>query len=276
VTNSVGQTFDLTFVENSNAVTRRYQGVTTSATWHATSRLDVGGNYTLSHAYGNFDGETTNGGPAASTVLRYPEYKQEAWSFPTGDLAIDQRHRLRAWAIYQVPFLEGLSISALEDAASGVPYGAAGAIDARPFVTNPGYEVPQGAATTTYFFTNRDAFRSEAEYRTDLAANYVYRVRGGRGVQLFGQLQLLNVFNQFQLCGCGASVFANGGNVNSARIDQSVLTNSTTASLARFNPFTTTPIEGVNWQKGPNFGTALNRFAYTTPRTLRLSFGVRF
>ena len=27
---------------------------------------------------------------------------------------------------------------------------------------------------------------------------------------------------------------------------------------------------------GPKFGTALNRFAYTTPREMRVSFGVRF
>ena len=29
--------------------------------------------------------------------------------------------------------------------------------------------------------------------------------------QLFGQLQVLNLFNQFQLCGCGGTVFQNGG-----------------------------------------------------------------
>src|SRR5262249_42151489 len=276
VTNSAGQTLDVTFVENSNAVKRRYQGVTTSLTWRPTSRIDVGGNYTLSHAYGNFDGETSGSGPVTAQVLRYPEYKQESWSFPTGDVAIDQRHRVRVWGVYQLPWIEGLSLSAIEEAGSGVPYGAAGSIDARPFVTNPGYAVPQGAATQTYFFTNRDAFRTENEYRTDFAANYVYRIQGSRGGQLFGQLQVLNVFDQFQLCGCGASVFANGGNINQGRIDQTILTNSTTPSLARFNPFTTTPVEGVNWQKGPNFGTALNRFAYTTPRTLRLSFGIRF
>ena len=276
VTNSVGQTFDLTLVENSNAVKRRYQGLTASATWRPMSRVDVGGNYTLSHTYGNFDGENSGSGPVTATVLRYPEYKQESWSFPTGDLAIDQRHRMRAWVVYQLPFLEGLSASILQEAASGVPYGAAGSIDARPFVPDLGYAVPQGAATTTYFFTNRDAYRTEAEYRTDIAANYAYRIKGRTGAQLFGQLQVLNIFDGFQLCGCGASVFANGGNVNAARIDQSILTNSTTASLPRFNPFTTTPVEGVNWQKGPVFGTALNRFAYTTPRTLRLSFGIRF
>jgi hypothetical protein len=44
-----------------------------------------------------------------------------------------------------------------------------------------------------------------------------------------------------------------------------------------FNPFAgETPIEGVHWAKGPAFGHAVNRFAYTTPRTFRLTFGVRF
>jgi hypothetical protein len=32
----------------------------------------------------------------------------------------------------------------------------------------------------------------------------------------------------------------------------------------------------VNWDYGPNFGIAASRFAYTTPRTIRMSFGVRF
>ena len=88
---------------------------------------------------------------------------------------------------------------------------------------------------------------------------------------------LFNVFNTFDLCGCGgASVFVNGGNASLGTIGQAVLTNSTTASLARFNPFTTTPVQGVNWNYGPNFGTATNRTAYTSPRTFRLTFGVRF
>ena len=101
-------------------------------------------------------------------------------------------------------------------------------------------------------------------------------------MQLFGQLQVLNVFNQFQLCACGSTVFgtgsaANAGGVNLQRIDTTVLTPGTTASrFAAFNPFTTTPVRGVNWDYGPTFGTALNRFGYTTPRTIRMSFGVRF
>ena len=64
--------------------------------------------------------------------------------------------------------------------------------------------------------------------------------------------------------------------VDLTRIDTSVLTKSTTPTLVAFNPFTTTPTVGTNYQLGPNFGTALNRFAYTSPREFRVSFGVRF
>ena len=60
------------------------------------------------------------------------------------------------------------------------------------------------------------------------------------------------------------------------RINTAVLTPVSTATLQPFNPFTTTPVQGVNWNLGPNFGRAVNRFAYTTPQSMRLSFGVRF
>jgi len=46
-----------------------------------------------------------------------------------------------------------------------------------------------------------------------------------------------------------------------------------------FNPFTTQPVEGVNWRKGvgpPAFGAPTSRFAYQTPRTFQFSLGLRF
>ena len=45
---------------------------------------------------------------------------------------------------------------------------------------------------------------------------------------------------------------------------------------AAFNPFTDTPVEGMHWTLGPTFGEPSSRFAYQTPRTFRMSFGVRF
>jgi Carboxypeptidase regulatory-like domain/TonB dependent receptor len=279
VQDQFGKTYDLALVENTNDLERRYQGLTTQATYRFGALTDIGVTYTLSRAWGNVDGENVNSGPTTSSAFSYPEYHQASWDYPVGDLSIDQRQRARMWINYGVPKVHGLTLSALQAITSGVPYGAIGTVATQPYVTNPGYVNPPSptSAIGTYYFTARDAYRTEGERRTDFAANYVYQLKGTRNVQLFGQLQVINVFNQFQLCGCGGTVFQNGGAVTQTRIDQSVLNNSTTpASYAMFNPFTTQPVQGTNWALGPNFGTALNRFAYTTPRALRLSFGVRF
>ena len=68
---------------------------------------------------------------------------------------------------------------------------------------DPGYATPQGGDRETYYYTARDAFRTEASRRTDIAANYTYRVRH-RSLEAFVQAQLLNVFNVQDLCGCGS------------------------------------------------------------------------
>jgi outer membrane receptor protein involved in Fe transport len=277
VTDQFGKAYDLALVQNSNDLKRRYSGLTTVGTYRFRSTFDIGATYTLSRVWGNVDGENTGSGPITSSAFQYPEYKQAAWNYPEGDLSIDQRHRTRLWLNYGLPWMRGLTLSALQSITSGVPYGGVGRVDPRPYVINPGYLTPPTSTGTNYYFSARDAFRTAGERRTDFAANYVYRVKGARSLQLFGQLQVLNVFNQFQLCGCGGTIFQNGGTVAQTRIDQTVLTNATNAGdYSRFNPFTTTPVLGTNYAFGPKFGQALNRFAYTTPRELRISFGLRF
>jgi hypothetical protein len=155
---------------------------------------------------------------------------------------------------------------------------SAAGVNPQPYVTNPGYITPPDGSVTMYYFTSRDAFRTEGQKRTDVAASYVHKLKYGRNVELFGQLQVINLFNQYQLCACGAAtVFQDGGFINMTRIDQAVRTPVTNpATYQTFNPFTTAPTKGVNWDLGPNFGKALSRYAYTSPRTLRLTFGVRF
>jgi hypothetical protein len=251
----------------------------TQATYNVAGRLDLGANYTLSHAYGNLEGETALQGPSGASVLNYPEYKQMAWNAPDGDLQIDQRHRAHVWATYSVQ--GGLTLGLLQQLASGVPYGAVGQVNTRMFVTNPGYQTPPTAVD--YYFTARDAFHTAATYRTDLSVNYNYRIphTAGPNAELFFHGELLNLFNRFQLCGCGASVFSNGGATDLTTIGQTVAVNS----AAPFNPFQTQPVEGVNWARSPNqawpsaganLGTPLSAFAYTSPRIFRFSVGVRF
>jgi hypothetical protein len=51
---------------------------------------------------------------------------------------------------------------------------------------------------------------------------------------------------------------------------------SPTGRCLPFNPFTETPVEGVNYVKGPDFGKAVNALGYQQPRTFRVGLGLRF
>ncbi|HKY20161.1 MAG TPA: carboxypeptidase regulatory-like domain-containing protein [Vicinamibacterales bacterium] len=286
----LGTQYDLFVVENTNHVKRRYSGLTTQATLRVADGLDVGGNYTLSRTWGNFDGETSASGPSVAQVDAFPEYKDPSWNAPEGDLAVDQRHRARIWATYVSPMPVGagsLTFGLLQQVGSGVPYGAVGTgtlgVNAALSIPNPGYLVTQAPSGffVDYYYTARDAFRTETTYRTDLSVNYAYKIRASRSQpELFFHGEVLNIFRDFQLCGCGAPAFGNGGATDLTTIGQAVRTSRNTPALQPFNPFTTTPVRGVNWDvnttPGSVFGSALNHFAYTSPRIFRFSVGVRF
>lgn len=279
-----GNKHDLFLVENTNDVTRRYWGVSTQASYRIARGVDVGGNYTVSRLRGNFDGETGSG-PGVTQINAYPEYKQRAWNAPEGDLTADQRHRARVWGTYAAPVPSGsLTFGVLQQIGSGVPYGALGTMTtgitaAATGVTNPGYRTPLAPNNSAdYYFTARDAFRTETTYRTDLSVNYAFRLHAaGAQPDLFFHGEILNIFNQAALCGCGGTAFNNGGTTDLATIGQAIRTGRTPNSgLQTFNPFTVTPVKGTHWDVTPQFGTPLSHLAYTTPRLFRFSVGVRF
>jgi hypothetical protein len=122
-----------------------------------------------------------------------------------------------------------------------------------------------------------------------MAVSYNYGIgTGPRKIDLFFQAQIINVWGQEQLCGCGGTVFQNGGGVTQTRIDQTVRTSVSHPALYQsFNPFTGKPVQGVNWDYAPivnptgqlatsGFGVALN--GSRTPRRVSSAwgFGVRF
>jgi hypothetical protein len=265
VTDEVGQEFDLALVENTNLLSRQYTALSTQVNYRLGSRIDLGGNYTLSRLWGNVNGETIGSGPVTTSALSYPEYFDLGWFAPEGDLAPDQRHRLRMWGTVRLPIGErfgNVTLGALEQINSGTPYGALGSIRTGSYVSNPGYVEPPD--TVSYWFTDRDGFRTETMYRTDLSVNYGYRLQGR--TELFAQIQVLNVFNQFQLF-----------NISSNAINTSVLTAVDDPDRFRtFNPFTEQPVQGVHWDYGDEFGEPTGAVAYTLPRTFQFALGIRF
>ena len=142
---------------------------------------------------------------------------------------------------------------------SGTPYGAVGAVRSVNFVTNPGYAIPP--TSVAYWFTDRDEFTTDDITSTDLSLNYSFTWNAfNKSMEVFFQPEVTNVFNE-------------DGAIN---VDTSVRDNTTTTRLPSFNPFTTQPVEGVHWERGPNFGKPVIEADYQTPRTFRFSVGLRF
>jgi hypothetical protein len=270
-------TQDLGLIVNSNWLKRQYDGVSVQGNFRLHDRWTIGGNYTWSHSYGNYVGEGAGPGPIATTNYPdyYPEYQDVKWAAPSGDLPIDQRHRGRVWVVWDAinSRHNSLSVSLMQSYFSGTPYGAVGAVRSYLYVTNPGYI--NRPSSVTYYFTARDAYRTDDITRTDLSVNYSFKFPAlGKDVEIFLIPQLINVFNEHGVT-----------DVNTTAYDYTTYS----SRLASFNPFTTTPVEcpqggstddckaiGANWQKGPNFGKPTSPADFQTPRTFSISVGFRF
>jgi hypothetical protein len=271
----LGIPVDLSLIRNSSNLERRYRGVLVQARW-SPGRFEFGTHYTWSKLRGNDDGESAQAGAVANTdpSLFYPEYFSYSRVAPIGYLQGDQRHKLRAWAGYRLPLGKGsLEATVMQSYDSGLPYSISGAINLTRYTgapTNLGYaSVPNGL----YYFSGRGELRADSIRSTDLALRYSVHVYA---LELFAQGDLLNAFNN-------AALF------DPLRISTTVTTAATSATLSPFDPAKQTPIQcptgasaatctamGANYQLATNFGQPLNNLAYQTPRTVRVSLGVRF
>jgi hypothetical protein len=252
---SSGQRFDRSILENTNALSRDYSAVQFQGTFRPAARIHLGGAYTWSKLRGNADVETLALGPRADPAAGYPEYRAFPRSNPAGYLPSDQRHKLRVWAETSFATRVGeLSVSMLHRFESGTPYEMVA--DVRPFVQNPGYATPP--ARVPYYFSDRGAFRWDDLSATDTAVNL--QVPAGPAI-VFLRGEALNVFDNRAQVGGDTTILTA---LHAPRV------------LTLFNPGTTTPVEGVHYRKGPNFGKPTSMYHYQQPRTLQLSLGVRF
>lgn len=272
-----GALLDLQVIENnSSAFEREYNGLQTQFQWRVTKKFDLGGNWTISQLKGNFDGETRASGPVTGD-LTYPEYKDASWNRPKGDLSSDQRHKAALYGVFHLIDAghQQLNVSLFQSFQTGLPYGASQNIVINSAIrANPGYRTPP--TRVGYFFTARDAYRTDNILRTDISMNYSFRI--GK-VELFVSPEISNLFNA-----------ENIDTTDTLGVDQTVFTAANTGATScsqagpggtpgrcqTFNPYTSTPVEGVHWQKGPNFGKAIAPLGFQNRRTFRVSVGFRF
>ncbi|MFZ2490745.1 MAG: TonB-dependent receptor [Thermoanaerobaculia bacterium] len=284
VTLPSGAKSDKTWVINTNEFSREYDAIQLQGSYRLWNRLNLGANYTWSELQGNYTGETSGSGPVTegSGKESYPEYYFER-SQPVGFLGSDQTHKFRAWAAIDfATFLGNFNVSLLQNFDSGTPYSYTGAVTYAGYITNPGYVLPPTSGT--YFISDRGDFRFDDITATDLALNYTTNPAWLRGVGLFVQAEMLNIFNEQGMWSYSTAVNtrANGR-----------------SDLAAFNPFTTDPgslIEcpqsntpaqcqamGAHFQKTALFGLPTSgpsnpdrAGSFQLPLTYRFSVGLRF
>ncbi len=283
VTSSVGARADLTLIGNSDDFERDYQAVELQGSYRLLRRINIGGNYTYSELKGNIVGETGGNGPVSTGGDEfYPEYFGFAQNRPVGFLGQDQTHKARLYASVDLPtFLGNFNVSALQRFDSGTPYSIAGTINptfnanfygtGQPGgIVNPGYVSAQ--TSVGYFFSDRGEFRFDDVSATDLALNYNTNPSWLRGLNVFVQGEVINVFNEDTLTSFDTSIITAVNNPAACGANP-----SGAGCLKRFNPFAgDTPVEGTHFRKGPNFGKATASSQYQLPLTYRVSAGLRF
>ncbi|HEU4521469.1 MAG TPA: TonB-dependent receptor [Thermoanaerobaculia bacterium] len=280
---------DRSLMRNTDELEREYRGLHVQAGWRP-SRYNVGGSYTYATLRGNDASEASATATSPNTTLQgwYPEYLGYERRMPVGSLDGDIRHRLKAWGgvNFGIGAAGRVNVSVLHTYVSGAAFGALGTIDASGITTpfegrpvNPGYAVTSAGIPSRlgdqhdFWFTDRDAFRTEAFNSTDVALNYRLPLWQ---MEFFAQADLLNVFND-------AAVISPSVTIQTRR------SAGASSGLSAFNPFTASTIEcpqgaeaaecaalGAHWQKGPQFGQPTGPSSYQDPRTYRFSVGLRF
>ena len=287
-TTPTGAKVDVGFIQNSGSgLSRRYNALQLQGQTKLPLKILLGGNYTYSKLRGNVEGEEFNNatttigvngtsGSNVYTLPEYPQYTSFAQNNPVGFLAADVRHRANLWLQYSpsVPYGK-LDLSVLERYHSGAPYSAAAVVDDRVSTTlpngvvNPGYALPP--TQVQYYVGGRGAYRLDSITETGFDLNYSIPLSRA---SFFVKADLLNAFNQQKVEFAATSA----GSV----IEQRVRTRFNGAKFpdgtpaVAFNPFTDTPVAGVNYKFDTNFGKPTNKDAYQLPRTYRFAVGLRF
>ena len=258
----LGQAIDTGTPELRDGLWRKSTELSVQGLYRIGLQASAGASYTLAHLWGTAD-DRLGDDPAQRLAFGYPAYFDEAWAAPAGDLRRDRRHRANLWLITQPIENESigrLSVGFLWRLESGTPYGAVGWIDTRPYVTNPGVQQPPVAVP--YYFTARDAFRSDGLSRSDLSIQFARAVPGMLRGEWFVRADILNLFDDTATLDPWRSA-----GVVTALQDPS--------RFAPFNPFVTQPVEGVHWALDSRFPSETSAFR-TMPRSFRWFVGIRF
>jgi len=256
-------TFDNIVYRNSDAPVRNYQALLLQSNYRPWHRLQLEGHWTVQlKNEGNFEGEAQNQPAISSTIGDYPEILVADRNFPTGRLNDFQRHKVRAWALYNQPLgrLGSVDIAPILRVDSGLTYSLfATDVDLSPvqLARDPGYATLPDGGTQTLYFGDRGSQSFKGYAVLDLAATY--QVPVFRTASPWIKVEILNVSN-----------------------NQKLISWDTTVTPDPNSPLDANGLP-TGYIQGPRFGQATSNTNYpawrpgqTGGRTYLLSAGIRF
>jgi len=244
---------------------RQYQGMVFQGRYQISNRWTAHGQYTLQlQNEGNYAGELTNAPGAVSRIGDYPEaFAPEAQRFyPDGRLDSYQRHRMRAWTIYNFGMgrLGDLSVSGLWRVDSGGVYslstgGQGPTAQQLAILEAAGY--PDAPDSSTLYFGARGSEEFPAYGLLD--ANISYNIPVAGSVRPWVKFDVYNVLNNQKLIEYNTTI----------RVDPN------------------SPLDALGYRtgfiRGNAFGTGTAQTHYPIPfggatggRTFRVALGLRF
>ena len=261
---------------NSDEAWREYQAVVLQSRYRFFEKLTLNGNYTVQlKNEGNYEGEGTNTPGSTSIIGDYPEALSEDRHYPVGRLQNFQRHKLRAWAIYDMNFGRGgsMSVSGLVRVDSGLAYtlaqrNVAPTATQRSILTAAGYPDALGAANV--FFSPRGSETFPGYGLLDTSVHY--------NVPVFGELRpwikfdVYNLMNNQKLIGFSTTVSQNAA---TAADNLGLRTGYTPA--ATFGKATGNTVTNLNQTAIPTYApTGFGGTNGNGGRTFRVAMGLRF
>jgi hypothetical protein len=270
---NAGQATNINY-DNSDIPWRRYQGMVFSGRYRIISHWSGNANYTLQlENDGNFEGEGTNTPASRSAADDFPEAIPANRYYPDGHLANFQRHRLRAWTVYDLDMHRAgsVSLSGLWRVDSARTYSlivrnvTANATQ-RGIISAAGYpEQSFGPYNVYYSDRGSEQFKGYGLFDTSMQ----YNVPVFKSARPWIRFDVYNLFNNQKLIAWSTAITAN----NSGPKDQygipTTYNKSSTFGTATGNTITNGSLTNIpaypQWVGGTNGG-----------RTFRAALGIRF
>jgi outer membrane receptor protein involved in Fe transport len=261
---------------NTDLAWREYQAMVFMGRYRFFNRLTLNGNYTVQlKNEGNYEGEGTNTPGSTSIIGDYSEATSEARHYPEGRLQSFQKHKLRAWAIYDMGLGRAgtMSLSGLWRVDSGLAYslaqrGVAPNATQRGLLAAAGY--PDQLGTANVFFAPRGSETFAGYGLLDVSAHY--NVPVFRDLRPWIKFDIYNIMNNQKLIAWNTTVSQDA----STPVDNLGLRTGYTPST-QFGKASGNTVTNLNQTAIPTYApTGFGGTNGNGGRTFRVAMGLRF